>query len=179
MKKNIIIAILLLANPNLFAQVNIDYDTCNYLQQYAGEWKHINGQDTIRIYFRSLRTKSNEFNYINDRLWGWVEYKRGNTIIESNYQNRFDSIPYISRNYDFSKYSIRISLANCDNNTVNNPLVGRIRDSLQAGELHIVKATLDPTKTIMTWTQSHSECYGALTGAIGMTFPTNFVLIKQ
>ena len=179
MKKYIIIVLLLLNKFNSYSQTNIEYDTCNYLQQYEGEWKHINGQDTIKIYLRTIRNFSPSPDYVNDRLWGWVEFKKGNTIIESNYQYRFATIPYNADNYDLNKYSIRISLANCNNNTLNNSLVGRIRDSLQAGELHVVKATLDPTKTIMTWTQSHSEWYGALTGARGITLPTNFVLIKQ
>ena len=65
----------------------VKYDTCSNLHQYEGEWRYVNGQDTIRFYLRAHRTIDPDF--ISDALWGWLEYKKGNTIIESDYQHRF------------------------------------------------------------------------------------------
>ena len=178
MKKYLIIAILLLIKHNSNAQAGIEYDTCNFLQQYVGEWKYINGQDTIRIYLKYARTIGSYLTSVKDNLWGWVDYKSGSVIKESNYQYRFDSIPYNSDSHELNKFPIFLSLWNC-NNSSSIKFVGAIRDSAQEGEFHVVTATLDPTKTIMTWRQHHSEGYGAFTGARGMTLPKTFVLIKQ
>jgi hypothetical protein len=152
-----------------------DYDTCQYLNRYAGEWMYANGQDTIRIFLRPHRSFSPNFNWINERLWGWHEYKRGATVVESNYQYRNMYLSYARDSISVSKYSILISPRECD--PVHNTLTGLIRDYSQSGELKVVNAIV--SGTTMTWKQRHGEGFGAFTGAYGMTLPKEFVLVKQ
>ncbi len=173
--------ILFALSNNASAQVNsyTKYDTCQYLQQYEGTWMAAVGSDTIRICLRYTRTYDVYFNTVLDRLWGWHEFKHGTSIVESNFTHRFMTIPFDKSLVGLNDYSISISLQICNNNTSDNFLVGYIRDSSQAGEIHIVKATLDSTKTIMTWKQNHSAGYGVFSGAYGMTLPSSFVLTKQ
>jgi hypothetical protein len=154
-----------------------DYDTCQYLNRYAGEWLYANGQDTIRICLRPHRSFLPDYNIVMDQLWGWHEYKRGNIIIESNYQYRNIYLPYtwINDSISGSKYSVLLSLSECD--PVRNALRGIIADYSQASELKVVTAVV--TGSTMTWKQRHGEGYGTFTGAYGMTLPTAFVLIKQ
>jgi hypothetical protein len=177
MKQGLLLLCLSLALCSQAQPATTDYDTCQYLNRYAGEWLYANGQDTIRICLRPHRSFSPDFNWINDRLWGWHEYKRGNVIVESNYQYRNMYLPYtrVSDSISVSKYSILISLPECD--PVHNTLTGLIRDYSQSGELKVVTAVV--TGSTMVWKQRHGEGYGVFTGAYGMTLPTAFVLIKQ
>jgi hypothetical protein len=155
------------------------YDTCQYLKQYTGEWISINGNDTIRIYLRTHRDYNPSNNLISDNIYGWHEYKRGNTIIESNYQYRFMILPYnyFSDSITIEQSSILMSPQACHPDSVK--IMGSITDYLQAKQMKIVTATLDPTRTIMTWKQEHSTGYGSLNGAYGMTLPRQFILKKQ
>lgn len=91
MKKIFLILIVTFLSIQGMAQNNYTtYDTCQYLSQYQGEWRYTNNQDTIRIYFRAHRDYSSALNSIGDYLYGWLEYKSGNTIIESTYDHRND-----------------------------------------------------------------------------------------
>lgn len=166
---------------NTHAQVNsfTKYDTCHYLQQYEGTWLATAGTDTIRISLRYYRGYNGDFNSVIDRLLGWHEFKHGSSIVESNYSHRSMILPFDDSGIVLNEFSIALRLQYCNNNTLGNFLNGYIRDYSQAGELHMVKATLDSTKTIMTWKQNHGEFYGVWTGARGMTLPSSFVLIKQ
>ena len=174
--KNIItITILILISSRATAQATT-YDTCNSLQQYQGEWRYINGQDTIRIYLRAHRSINQHFNYVTDALWGWHEYKSGNTIIESNYQYRFINLPYDIDTLSIYLSSIQLGPSR-DCNIIK--LTGDIWDYHQNNEFHLVTATLSNNNTVMTWKQERGECFGVFTGRPGMTLPKNFVLIKQ
>ena len=156
------------------------YDTCHLLSQYEEEWKYTNGQDTIRIYLRYHRDYSVSFNSISNNLYGWLEYKTGNTTIESTYQNRNMPLPYYYDNKDSMNVNlvpITLNLKECNN---SSPLLmGTIIDHLQSNEIHIVTATLNNNKTEMLWKQRLREGYGMGTGATGMTLPREFLLIKQ
>jgi hypothetical protein len=175
-KKNIlVIVILLFISIKIHAQT-LNYDTCTSLQQFAGEWMYANGQDTIRIFLKPHRSYNQHFNYTSDRLWGWHEYKKGNIIVESNYQARFNSIPYVNDKLGNNFNSIHIAPGrNC--NFVK--LTGSIWDLTERDEFHIVTATISDNSTVMSWTMRHREGYGIGTGRTGMTLPQNFVLIKQ
>jgi len=178
--KNIFIILLIIISKNLFSQTSeTRYDTCSALQQYQGEWRYENGNDTIRIYLRFYRNYSQNFDLISDDLIGWHEYKKGNVIIESNYQYRFMQLPY---NYDGDSlqnnlFSILMGLGGC--NTAANKLWGSITDYNQNKENHNIIATLNSGGTIMNWKQEHREGWGYLTGSTGMTLPKQFTLIKQ
>jgi hypothetical protein len=175
MKK--IAAIIVIVIAVLSAKAQTTYDTCNYLSRYAGEWMYANGQDTIRIYLRPHRSFSPNFNDIIDNLCGWHEYKRGNTIIESNYQYRHTYLPYtwVSDSVSVTRYSVLLTLRECD--PVGNTLGGIIVDLSQAREPKVVNAII--AGITMTWKQRHGEGYGAFTGAYGMTLPKEFILVKQ
>jgi hypothetical protein len=177
MKKIFLIIILLTIKYSLSAQT-VEYDTCSYLQQYAGEWRYVNGNDTIRIYLRFHRDHTNDPKiYISDNLYGWLEYKKGNTIVESTYQNRFMALPYNFDSFSESSYSIYLHHPLCGFNA--SKLTGYIIDIAQAREIKNVKATISLDKNIITWNQEHKEGYGVFSGAYGMTLPKNFVLIRQ
>jgi hypothetical protein len=177
MKQGLLLLCLSLALYSQAQPATTEYDTCQYLNRYAGEWLYANGQDTIRIYLRANRSFSPSFNNTVDELWGWHEYKRGTLIIESNYQYRNIYLPYtwVNDSVSVTKYSILLSLNECD--PVRNIFSGLIIDLSQAGERKVVTAVV--TGSTMVWKQRHGEGYGVFTGAYGMTLPTAFVLIKQ
>ena len=177
--RNIIVTLALLLFVSKLSAQTISYDTCGNLQQYEGEWLHVNGQDTIRIYLKAKRTLSQEYpQHMSDDLWGWHEYKRGNIIIESNYQNRFSSLPYNSDEIiENDLCSISLKPYRC--NISSNKLIGSINDIIVTEEFHTVIVKLSNNNTVMTWKQNHREGFGVFTGGTGMTLPKNFVLIKQ
>lgn len=110
-------------------------------------------------------------------LWGWYEYKRGDTVIVSDYHNKFMILPDVFANVDLTKVSILLSLPACD--TSRKRLLGKITDYLQAREPKIVRAYFDTGVTKITWKQRHATGYGQFSGARGMTLPKEFILIKQ
>lgn len=181
MKKIFILLIVSFLSIQGIAQNNYTtYDTCQYLNQYQAEWMYANNQDTIRIYLRAHRDYSSPLNWVGDKLYGWLEYKSGNTIIESTYAHRNDPLPYLTESTDSMNVNLKslsLMLKGCDNNSPT--LMGTIIDHLQSNEIHVVTAKLDATKTVMTWEQHHREGYGFGTGATGMTLPKQFILIKQ
>lgn len=153
---------------------------CPAINAFEGEWRYVNGQDTIKIYLRPA-----DYTVLGlgtpetiSKLWGWHEYKRGNTIIESNYANRFMPLPTNSDAYTATFNSITLSMPlNCE--TSGNRLIGRISDLSQCYEAKVVTITYNASKTQLTWNQRHATGYGFITGCKGMTLPANFVLIKQ
>jgi hypothetical protein len=177
--KYILLILLLAAGIGVQAQpATTDYDTsCPYLNRYTGEWMSVNGTDTIRIYLRVHKSYSENFNLVKTRIWGWHEYKQGNTIVESNYQHRFMQLPYYDDSIRSNQFSIFLQLKWCDLSL--NTLVGSITDYSQASEGKHITALVNPTGTSMTWKQRHEEGYGVFTGAYGMTLPKEFVLVKQ
>ncbi len=118
-------------------------------------------------------------NSISDNLYGWLEYKTGNTEIETTYPFKNMILPYYYDNDSMTvnQRSLRLKLQQCNNSC--SVLNGTIFDHLQSNEIHIVTATLNNNKTEMLWKQRHREGYGMGTGATGMTLPREFLLIKQ
>lgn len=165
------------AQTNANTQPAFTYDTCSYLQACEGEWMYANGQDTIRVYLRAQRSRSLDFRYISDNLWGWHEYKRGITVVESSYRNRFAPLPYDRDSRPDGFESIFLRTDSCY--TGFTFLGGGITDLSQCNERMQVKATLNSSRTTMTWRQSHSDGYGFISGCYGMTLPRQFVLQKQ
>jgi len=172
-----IILVLFVFQESFSQTTETRYDTCSALQQYQGEWLYANGNDTIRIYLRFHRNYSQNFDEVTDELVGWHEYKQGNTVIESNYQYRFISLPYNFDSLSMNYYSIGLTLGGCNTNA--RKLWGGILDYNQNKEGHNVITTLNSSGAIMDWTQEHSEGWGYLTGSTGMTLPKQFVLVKQ
>ena len=178
MKKHFLISVLILYTciTKLFAQTT-RYDTCNKLQQYVGEWRYTNGADTIRIYLRYHKYFAEVItvNYL-DGLWGWHEYKTGNTVIQSNYQNRFVTLPSNATDSFLQINSIALSMPDCSD--TSHRLIGLIKDSNHPTSTYRIVATLDSTKTVMTWWQTFSR--GSFHNPdTDMTLPQEFILYKQ
>jgi hypothetical protein len=173
MKKILIIVFVCLSTL-----VKAQSSLCPALQAFTGEWRYANGQDTIRIFLRA-----NDYTITGDgtvtipKIWGWHEYKQGNIIIESDYTNRFMTLPTISDNVVESSYSIFLQLPQCD--ISRQKLIGNIIDISQCSESKNVTIIFNSAQTQLTWKQIHPTGYGYITGCKGMTLPGNFVLTKQ
>ena len=170
--------ILMILFVCLSTLVKAQSSLCPYLQPFSGEWMCTNGQDTIRIYFRYHEMNFNmQQNDIRGRLFGWHEYKRGNTIVESNYANRFITLPSLFDDLSPSSYSILLVMPNCD--VSRQRIRGDITDLSQCGEHKDVTIIFNTTQTQLTWKQIQPTGFGFKTGCKGMTLPSNFVLTKQ
>ena len=180
--KKIIVFIFLFTTLSTVAQnYRTQYDTCQYLTQFEGEWLYANNQDTVRIYLRPKRNFSVSVNYFCDNLYGWHEYKRGNIIVESNYMNRFMYLPFFADSLKLNRPSITLINYTCNASNINK-LEGYITDLNQANERHAVKAEKTgggSLPTYLLFKQSYIEFQGAFTGAYGMTLPKEFLLTKQ
>nr|MBP6989055.1 hypothetical protein [Ferruginibacter sp.] len=64
-QKYFLIIFLAAASATAYAQHPLEYDTCNTLQQYEGEWMNVSGADTIRIYLKPVRTYEHVYNNID------------------------------------------------------------------------------------------------------------------
>ncbi|MFC4263888.1 DUF6705 family protein [Ferruginibacter yonginensis] len=186
MKKILLITSFITINYSVTAQTAIDYteyDTCNLLQQYAGDWLYTNGADTIKIYLKAHRGKYMQPTYIFDALWGFIEYKHGNTIVVSDYANRFITIPFLLKDWPLVYRTLSIRFRNC--NTAETNLFGRLRYRLAGDQLYNVKVTLSNNGTVMQWHQEFQQTdnqdltipWNRPTGANAM--PMDFILIKQ
>lgn len=174
--KYFLIIFLAAASATAYAQHPLEYDTCNTLQQYEGEWMNVSGADTIRIYLKPVRTYSQRYNTIRDLLWGWVEYKQGNNIIMSNYANRF--LPTSdSWDYMYSITNFRLSKYICN----SQKLDGRFTDiNHNSGLINwVVEVTLSANDITMDVWQQRTPYYVLDTGGTEMTLPLRFTLIKQ
>jgi hypothetical protein len=160
-----------------------EYDTCNHLRQYEGEWVYANGLDTIKIFLRFHRrqyVQSDRHRSITDYLVGWHMRKQGNLVIESNYQHRFIDLPFNLENFSSNYYSISLRFAERINTCGWNSrhLSGRIVDYNELKRLQAVKIELNSAKTIMTWKQQHTDNYGG-PFSTAMTLPAEFNLVRQ
>jgi hypothetical protein len=111
------------------------------------------------------------------KLWGWHEYKHGNTIVESDYQNRFMALPTNSDTVVETSYSIYLQLPQCD--ISNQKLIGNIADLNQCREPKPVIIIFNSAQTQLTWSQRSRTGFGYGTGCYGMALPRNFLLTKQ
>ena len=182
MKSIITAFILLLFTSTSFGQSIAEYDTCHYLKQFEGEWKFVNGSDTLRIYlrFHKRTITNNQDSLIKDFLIGWHEYKKGNNVIESDYQNRFMNIPDDISNI-YSDFSIDLSFDKIKNHCGLNSkiLKGYIKDYLQANQHKEAFFTLNDKNTSMSCKLWHEEWYGHGNNKTGMTLPNKFVLKRH
>ena len=175
MKKIIILALVSFIGTTIYAQAN--YDTCSQIKQFEGEWRYVNGSDTIRIFLRHARVLNDANNTVNDFLFGWHEYKQGNTVISSDYANRNMTILYVDTINTSSSIKLGINFRNCTSS--NRTVMGSILDVLQGNEGKMVTAKRNSSNTILTWKQDHASGYGVFSGFKGMTLPKEFQLTKQ
>ena len=153
------------------------YDTCNYLQQYAGEWRYVRTQDTIRIFLKVLRTFKADYNSTQDLLWGWHEYKRGNTIKQSDYQNRYNNPSSVWGNM-YAMTSIWLKQnSGCSSSMI--PLTGSIKDYGKS-VTHQLRIDMSSNGDTMYLKQWYYGTNGLGTGQVsGMTLPQQLTLIRQ
>ena len=174
MKKIIVILSSIILTSTARAQSAI----CPALQSFTGEWLYVNGQDTIRIYLRlNDYTISSGGVTTIAKLWGWHEFKQGNSIVESNYSNRFIILPTHTNNAVASSSSISLQMPECD--LTKNKLIGFITDLSQCNEIKIVSIIFNSAKNQLKWKQRDREGFGYPSGCKGMTLPREFILIKQ
>ncbi len=177
--KKILLALFLFLQIAIEANSQVKFDTCSYISKFEGTWQYNNGTDTIKVYLRANRSYYPDFNSISDRLYGWHEYKQGNVVIESTWQNRFMSLANadtITRNSS----SILLGMGTgADCSDTARWAMGKITDYLQGKEAKIVTVTLNASGNLMTWQQRHSATIALVTGPIGMTLPREFILVKQ
>lgn len=177
MKKFVITILVVFCASTSDAQTGTTYD-CPYLQQYEGEWVYANGGDTIRVYLRKGRTHDTETNEISDRLFGWHQYKHNNVIVESNYDSRFETIPYNLGVSSGMHNSMSFYIINgCTDNLYE--FEGYMKDlTLGSHWLNGVKAIVDPSRTVLTWKMW--PLFRLLnTDPQYMTLPTDFILIRE
>ncbi|MBK8711075.1 MAG: hypothetical protein IPL97_04180 [Niastella sp.] len=162
------------ANAN--ARHPLEYDTCNTLQQYQGEWMNVSGTDTLRIYLRPVRTFEPVYNNIDDILWGWIEYKQGSNIIMSNYANR--NLP-VSNSWDFMFNSTNLRLRKYICNS--EKLEGTFRDINHHNGMIDWSADIivSPTEVKMNIWQQRASHYNLNLNDTAMTLPSRFTLIKH
>ena len=172
----LIIILLITITTQTKAQSTQPYN-CPALQTFNGEWRYVNGNDTLRVYLRYHQCFSPGINKISGDLYGWHEFKKGNQVIESDYEKRFMPLPVNYNDFSQNSFSILLTSTGCD--TTSHRLRGTIMDISQARELKDVTIFFNPTITQLQWSQEHGEWYGAFTGAKGMTLPRSFVLTKQ
>lgn len=170
----IIVGTLLYLNSNSQTK----YDTCQYLSKFEGNWKYVNGSDTIRITLRKHRIQyqipDNGPVYIIDRLVGWHEYKRGINVIESNYSFRNMQLPLDDFPHgDSASVFLSFIIDECSDTT--HKVIGGITDYTHAYELKHVWANLSSDGNTLYWKQEHQEMFTPT----GMTLPKQFALIRQ
>jgi len=174
--KYFLILLFTAITSNVNAQHPLEYDTCNTLQQYQGEWMNVTGTDTLRIYLKPVRTYETVYNNIKDNLWGWIEYKRGNNIVMSNYANR--NLP-VSNDwlYMFNITNLRIKKYGCN----SEQLVGRFIDfNHHRGMINwSADIIVSPTDVKMNVLQQRTPYYNLNLNDTTMTLPSRFTLIKQ
>jgi len=173
--KNILIIIVLIT---LSFAGRSQSTICPALQAFTGEWRYISGQDEIRVYLRA-----GDYTILEGsgttiaKLWGWHEYKRAGTVVESNYANRFMTLPTNSGNAVANSYSISLQMPQCA--PAGNKLIGNIDDISQCNEMKMVTIIFNTAQNQLIWEQRHSQGFGFGTNCKGMTLPRTFVLTKQ
>ncbi len=176
--KKILIALICFVFIRTELKAQTSFDTCQYANRFNGEWMYANGNDTIRVFLRVQRNYYSEFKTVQDIIFGWHEYKQGNTILESTYQNRFMTISNVDTLTDNSvSIGLKSLGAHCNSGIMTAS--GTITDYLQDKQGKIVTVTLNAAGNVITWKQRHAANNGMFGRPNGMTLPSEFILIKQ
>lgn len=94
-------------------QIKRSFDTCQTLRQFDGEWIGIHSDDTIKVFFRTHKFESQDFSEVSSELLGWHEYKKGNSLVQSDYSKRRDDISKRAKEKTKRINSINLRLSNC------------------------------------------------------------------
>ncbi|MBK8309873.1 MAG: hypothetical protein IPL04_02165 [Chitinophagaceae bacterium] len=157
------------------------FDTCSYLQPLEGEWRNVNGLDTIKIYLRFHRSFNSDpetYDATLDCLWGWIEYKHGNNVIMSDYANRFVTLPFDMTDLPDDDVSSIILWPTWGCENPIPMLSGGIEDIVLCRQNKNITATINTSGTQMTWKLVQPPAVVGV-GCEGYTLPTELVLTKQ
>lgn len=174
MKPIIILALSILSLlQTTTAQVgNVTYDTCIYLHRFEGEYKYVNGNDTVKIFLKYFRDYIEDYNVVTDRLYGWIDYKHGSTPIYSNYADRLKPLTYLYNTKGANLGVFRLTLLRCE--PTCQVLTGKMFEP-NSGIKDMI--TLEPklisNGSILEWWQFRQY------GGGNMILPNRFTLIKQ
>lgn len=150
------------------------YDTSECLKQYEGNWMYINGLDTIRVALRYNRTEINP-GLIKDELYGWHEYKVGNTIIESKYKNRFMNLFSIQDSINVELTSLYVSHKFMSPFPACDTLDGYVHSFKPNNDFKPIRLVLDATKNHIAWYRNGGSSFPPFVQSI----PNVFILTKQ
>ncbi len=183
--KNILCAFLILICCEAQGQQIIYDKDCSYLQQFEGEWKFQSTTEEVKIFLKFQRVQlgdagGSSVRYVRDYLLGWHEYKKNGLVIESNYNNRFMTVPFEVGNVILD-ISILLSFNSKENLCFpfSRVLNGRILDLTQCNQSATVDAVVNAAGTTMLWKQQKSDWWGHGNNCNGLTLPMEFTLVKQ
>lgn len=183
--KNILCTLLILICFEAQAQQIIYDNDCSHLQQFEGEWKYQSGNEEIKIFLKFKRVQlgdavGGDVRFVRDYLLGWHEYKRNGIVIESNYSNRFMTVPFAIGDVILD-ISILLSFNTKENLCFpfSRVLSGDILDLTQCNQSANVDAVVNAAGTTMLWKQQKSEWWGHGNNCNGLTLPREFTLVKQ
>lgn len=95
-----------------FTQAPI-YNTCSALSNFNGEWKYENGNEILKVYLKAHTFYIPNANTYVEKLLGWQEYTVGGTIIQSDYDHRFDNLPSNFHDQTNAVFSIGLNFSLC------------------------------------------------------------------
>ncbi len=86
--KIILIVLLIIFSKIVTAQYIIpgSYNINNTLTRFEGTWRWTSGTDTVWLNMQKQKVHFSRIPCDRDLIVGWHKYKKGNTIIESNFQ---------------------------------------------------------------------------------------------
>ena len=150
-------------------------DTCQYVHEFDGEWKNITGSDTIVVYFRSKNLYSTLHDKYRTTEFGWHEYKKGSTLIQSDYSHRFDTLPFLEEDRSNVNYSISLSFLECFTPLIN--LYGAMKDYAINNSNQNWRVKKINNNTLMV-KQINSEAMATIYHTSGYTLPIVFYLYR-
>lgn len=167
----VFVAVIIFTMP-VFAQYPVPggYDVNNTLTRFEGTWRWVNGQDTVWIYMQKQKINYSEIPYDADKIVGWHKYKKGNVIVESNYQ--FTGTSYNQQPGNVSLY--------CGNKPSIDPnfLEGMVTDITKAKKVDLT-LTLNAGQDQLQWKTTNPQGTKLRPYNYGYTLPTQMTLIKQ
>ena len=179
MKNRIFIIIILLVTFSITSKAQIpvpgEYRINNTLTRFEGNWRWTNGTDTVWLNMQKQKVHFERIPCDWDHIVGWHKYKKGNTVIESNFQ-------YIGVQYGQSTH-LNISIFGGNDPSVTpNFFEGTIKDisKLKAIDLTL---TLNAAQNELVWKTKDIDGTHISSPSKpfieGFTLPISMTFIKQ
>jgi hypothetical protein len=177
--KIITITILCLATQIMYAQDdNLLQSDSTYidsnLTKFAGTWRSINGADTVTIYIKKVLLTCG-ISYANcfiEKLIGYHEYKKGNTIVESSMDLKNTTI-------DEDKWTLLDDGYLGTNGQIDyNKLEFSFYDISKDNKHFSVIMTINAAQNQLTWLLKVGRNMHRKNLPAGATFPRNMIFNK-